>query len=1193
MTNVEHKINNLFATTHLCFIPPTKNFSQNNNFSQQNAILDTGATAHYVTTAAPVSNIETAAAPTSVNLPNGTVITSHQQAQLNFSNLSESASRAHVLPTLKHNLLSIGQLCDNGMTALFSKNTVVIQKEGKTIIQGQRNHSNGLWTTPLPTHTCNMTYMSQNIKNMTKFMYAALCSPSISTLTKAIKSNLLQSWPGLTIENVNKYLTNSDASLKGHMDRVRQNLRSTKSQETEDTCVKQEAKTQQAFATIELAGKIYTDQTGKFPAASSRGYKYVLIMYVYDANAILAEPIKSRTAEDILAAYTKLIQHISTRGFKPTTHWLDNEASDILKKYDQEQTITYQLAPPYTHRRNAAERAIRTWKNHFIAALCTVDDKFPIHLWDRLIPQATMTLNMLRQSRVNPLLSAYEILNGTFIFDSTPIGPIGCKVIAHETPNKRKTWAPHAVDAYYLGPTFEHYRCHKVYVPTARSERIVETIQFFPKMCEIPTLSNQENAIIAATNLADALAQPNVHKDLGLKTMAAIKKLSDIFQHTLGQQNTISKQAISPPTSKINTGEPAPPPRVPLRENEHPASPPRVPLRTNAQPISTPRVPLNSHNTPNLIEAYPEELETRRSQPPMEPALLHRYPTRYSLSQQMNAIIGENGQSLEYRDLIKNPTTQATWANSMCNEIGRLAQGRKSTGLKGTDTFHFIPFSDIPQDRRKDITYARVVVDYRPQKAEPNRTRITVGGDRINYPYTVTTETAEITTHKLLLNSVVSTPGAKYMTADIGNFYLGTPMDRPEYMFLPLSYIPDEIVQEYELHKLVKDGKVYTKIRKGMYGLPQAGILANQKLKRDLLPFGYVPCRHTPGLWRHIWRPVTFTLVVDDFGIKYVGRQHAEHLISTLRKLYPKVAEDWTGTLYCGIQLKWDKNFDKVELSMPGYIDNMLHKYQYTPKIPQHAPHPYRKPQYGRKIQEPTPDDQSKPVTAEIKTKIQQIVGSLLYYGRAVDNTILVALNSISTQQAHATEATLARVHQLLNYVATHPNATLVYTPSGMILKVHSDASYLSEPKAKSRYGGHYYLGTKPICTTTINGAIHNTASILKNVVSSASEAEYGALFMNAKAAVSLRQALQDMGHKQPPTPIQTDNDTANGIANQTVKQKHSKTIDMRYHWIQDRIKQGQFQVYWQPGSSNLADYFSKHHSPGHHKIMRPQYLKM
>ena len=120
---------------------------------------------------------------------------------------------------------------------------------------------------------------------------------------------------------------------------------------------------------------------------------------------------------------------------------------------------------------------------------------------------------------------------------------------------------------------------------------------------------------------------------------------------------------------------------------------------------------------------------------------------------------------------------------------------------------------------------------------------------------------------------------------------------------------------------------------------------------------------------------------------------------------------------------------------MPGYIQNALHKYQYSPKIPQYAPHPYRKPQYGQRIQEPTHVDQSRPVSPQIKTKIQQIVCSLLYYARSVDNTILVALNSISSRQSNPTEETVSKVNQLLNYVATYPNATLMYTPSEMILK--------------------------------------------------------------------------------------------------------------------------------------------------------------
>ena len=131
-----------------------------------------------------------------------------------------------------------------------------------------------------------------------------------------------------------------------------------------------------------------------------------------------------------------------------------------------------------------------------------------------------------------------------------------------------------------------------------------------------------------------------------------------------------------------------------------------------------------------------------------------------------------------------------------------------------------------------------------------------------------------------------------------------------------------------------------------MYGLPQAGIIANQLLTKRLEPHGYFQCRHTPGLWKHKWRPILFSLVVDDFGIKYVGKQHADHLIQVIEQDYD-FSQDWKGELYCGITLKWDYRNRTVDLSMPGYIQAALHKYQHpTPTRAQHAPHTWSKPNY-------------------------------------------------------------------------------------------------------------------------------------------------------------------------------------------------------------------------------------------------------
>ena len=161
-----------------------------------------------------------------------------------------------------------------------------------------------------------------------------------------------------------------------------------------------------------------------------------------------------------------------------------------------------------------------------------------------------------------------------------------------------------------------------------------------------------------------------------------------------------------------------------------------------------------------------------------------------------------------------------------------------------------------------------------------------------------------------------------------------------------------------------------------------------------------------------------------------------------------------------------------------------------------------------------------------------------MYYARAVDCTILPAISSIASQQANATEETERRIKQLLDYLATLPNAKVRYYASKMVLNVHSDASYLSEPGAKSRAAGVYFLGdvpqnNKPI---VLNGNIFIVCGILKFVASSAAEAELGALFVNGKETKNLRLILEEMGHPQPPTPIHCDNKTATGIANDTVK---------------------------------------------------------
>jgi hypothetical protein len=156
---------------------------------------------------------------------------------------------------------------------------------------------------------------------------------------------------------------------------------------------------------------------------------------------------------------------------------------------------------------------------------------------------------------------------------------------------------------------------------------------------------------------------------------------------------------------------------------------------------------------------------------------------------------------------------------------------------------------------------------------------------------------------KILFNSVISTANAHFMMMDISNFYLNTPLKRPEFICMRISDIPEEIIQEYHLRDLCEpDGCIYIMIVLGMYGLPHAGLTTNELLQRCLNKHGYHQSKLVPGLWRHTWRPIWFTLVVDDFGIKYVGKEHALHLQSALQNYYP-ISTIWTGNRYIGIHL--------------------------------------------------------------------------------------------------------------------------------------------------------------------------------------------------------------------------------------------------------------------------------------------------
>ncbi len=290
-------------------------------------------------------------------------------------------------------------------------------------------------------------YKLKTQRELIRYLHAAAGLPTKPTWLAVIKNKQFASWPGLIAKAVAKHYPESEETMKGHGQKGHSGLRSTKLTEPPPEPQYDDNKKQLAtipeeydifikIIAIEEEGNttIFFDQTGRFPKKSNRGNQYIMVLAHPNINGILQEPMKNRTSGEMIRAYQALIDQLKSAGITPNRHILNNKCSANFKQAIRNNNMTYQLIPPHDHRRNMAEKAIRTFKAHFISILCGADKDFPLHLWDRLLPQAEHTLNMLRQSKVTPTVSAFAYLWGQHNYNANPFAPLGCKVEAHVTP---------------------------------------------------------------------------------------------------------------------------------------------------------------------------------------------------------------------------------------------------------------------------------------------------------------------------------------------------------------------------------------------------------------------------------------------------------------------------------------------------------------------------------------------------------------------------------------------------------------------------------------------------------------------------------------------------------------------------------------------------------------------------------------
>jgi hypothetical protein len=536
--------------------------------------------------------------------------------------------------------------------------------------------------------------------------------------------------------------------------------------------------------------------------------------------------------------------------------------------------------------------------------------------------------------------------------------------------------------------------------------------------------------------------------------------------------------------------------------------------------------------------------------------------------------LNKDGSLLTARSALNGPDREE-WLTVFGEEIDRLVD---------TKTAKFVHRHQIPSGKAISYYNPQLKVKMKDGKLV-KRVRGTVGGDKLPYSGPSSAQTAALETVRILLNAIVS-EGAEMMTLDIKDFYLGTPMDQPEFMRVPLKYIPPTIQTKYKLASYVKDNYVFMQIDKTLYGLVQSGILSQQRLIEHLSNNGYKQAKNTPCLFIHESNGNAFTLVVDDFLVKSKDESSQQHLIDTLHKMYTITIDKALKQKYIGITIDYNKQKRYMDLSMPGYVDNALTRFGANDLRGVNSPLVYVPPTYGPQTQIIKDESTKLPsLTPAQLLRLQEVVGVFLYYSRAVDPLMITAINKIGSSQSNADISILDKVQRFLQYASRYKDAKLRIHASDMQLQVHSDASYLSETKSRSRAGAFMFLGKlKP--NQRPNAPITYLSTIISTVVDSATAAEYAALFIAAQVATSLRLTLADLGYPQKSTTIICDNECAVGIANDSFTQKRSKTIDMRYHWIRDQVKLKNFKVDWRPGNENLADFFTKAHPVNYHLKM-------
>ena len=453
--------------------------------------------------------------------------------------------------------------------------------------------------------------------------------------------------------------------------------------------------------------------------------------------------MKSRKDAEMIRAYQSLLRRLQRAGITPRKHVLDNEVSESMKELirAQHNIMELEMVPPGCHRRNAAKVAIRNFKAHFLSILAGVADDFPKNLWDRLLPHAEITINLLRQSNATPTVSAYAHMSGPFDYNKMPLAPMGCKVQVHKMADKRDTWAFHSVDGWYLATSHEHYRTHRCHIKDTQIDRFSDTVQFQHKNIMNPTVTPYDKLMRAVSTCAKAFKGiQHIDADQDIRDLQRITTVlhaepegDDAMQvqpaprvQQAPRVNTAPRADKRRVTRSMTQDTPAPtqptprvgarpvvagtPRRIATRRRRQKAVVQPVPAtapanntrsKTRAAAQAAARLnapPASGTRAAQALRKHAERMAAAKSKP-VQRRLTRRVARLENEVQRALAVMGkQSGRMLNYRQLMQQRDYKHTWSISSANEFGRLANGIGGRIKNPTNTIEFIRKDDVPHE---------------------------------------------------------------------------------------------------------------------------------------------------------------------------------------------------------------------------------------------------------------------------------------------------------------------------------------------------------------------------------------------------------------------------------------------------------------------------------------------------------------